>query len=372
MAFDPTELFLRKKFRGYYETHYIRGPPAIETREFGFGGWGRKIENRHISFNSEKEMNTYLARNAPLFVSYSTAQYKYPTAEMARKEWICAELVFDIDANEVGSPCSKEHGKNWVCEKCMSATKDAIYRLIEEFLTKDFGLKKDEISLNFSGNRGYHLHLNSGFETLSSYARREIADYVNGRGLSYESLFRQDPVTKKIVGPKPSDGGWRGRIARIFIEKIKERDLETIGVSPKIVKKFYSMNVISSIERGNWEVVYISDRKKFIGNVLQKITTLYGSNVDEQVTMDSTKLIRLPESLHGETGMTAMWVKNLDKFDPFTDPVVFSDNEITLYVESAPKFTLKNKDYGPYTNQVVTLPEYAAIYLIGKKCAKLQ
>lgn len=368
---DQNELFLRKKFRGYYEKHPVGAPPAIETREFGFGGWSRKIESRHVAFRSGKELNAYLARNAPLFVSYSTAQYRYPTAEMARKGWMSAELVFDIDANEVGSPCTTVHGKNWVCEKCMEATKESVQRLIEDFLVKDFGVRKEEIAVNFSGNRGYHCHLTAGFESLGSYARKEIADYVNGKGLSYETLFVHEPGTRKVLGPKPSDRGWRGRVARIFIEKIHDRALESIGVFSRVAKKFYSAAVVSAIERGNWETVYISNRRKFFEGVLGKLTETYGGNVDEQVTMDSSKLIRLPESLHGETGMAAIWVKDLERFDPFAHPVVFGDDYIEVYVENAREFALKGKRYGPFKDQTVGLPEHAAIYLLGKKVARL-
>ena len=369
---DKTEMLIRKKFREYYEKNFVKGPSNISSREFGFGGWDKKIESRHFSFLNEKELNGYLARNAPLYISYSAAQYRYPTAPMDKKEWICAELIFDIDANEVGSECTKIHGKNWVCEKCMEKTKEAAQRLIEEFLIKDFGVKKEEIEVNFSGNRGYHIHLTAGFENLGGYARREIADYINGKGLKYEDLFVESKESKRTIGPKPTDGGWKGKIANIFIEKIKQHDLESIGVHPKIANKFYSQSTIRDIENGNWNRVYISNRKKFFENILEKINKTYSGNIDEQVTMDTTKLIRLPDSIHGETGMVAKRIKNLDKFEPFEDPVVFGDNFMEVYVKNTPKITLKNQTFGPFKDQLVGLPEYAAIYLLCKKVAELR
>ncbi|MEM4589809.1 MAG: DNA primase small subunit domain-containing protein, partial [Candidatus Micrarchaeia archaeon] len=188
------ETFITEKFRNYYSNHWTKAPKKIHNREFGFGGWSKKIESRHYSFSSEKELNAYLGRNAPLFISYSEAYYKYPAARpIEKKEWIQGDLVFDIDANELGMSCTEKHGKEWVCEKCMGRAKECALRLIDDFLVKDFNIPKEEIEVNFSGNRGYHIHISTRFQSLKTYGRKEIADYVNANGLEYERFFYQDP-----------------------------------------------------------------------------------------------------------------------------------------------------------------------------------
>ncbi len=372
ISVDDEERFIRKKFKEYYEKNFVLPPERVSSREFGFGSWTKKIESRHFSFMNEKELNGYLSRNAPLYISYSIAYYKYPIARpIEKKEWLGGEIVFDIDANDVGEKCTEIHGKNWVCEKCMQTTKESALRLIDDFLIKDFGIEKKEIEINFSGNRGYHIHIKSGFEELRGYPRKEIADYVNGRGINYETLFIEKS-NKRVVGPKPSDGGWKGRIASIIIDLIKRRELEKL-VSKRTAKKFYNEEVIKSIKDGNWERVYISNRKKFFENFINKITKVYGSNVDEQVTMDTSKLIRLPDSIHGETGLTArrINVSELDKFNPFKGPIIFWKNQLKINVKECKEFILNDQLFGPYKNENIELPEYAAIYLICKKVAKL-
>ena len=65
----------------------------------------------------------------------------------------------------------------------MDATKDHVSRLIG-FLTNDFGVSSAGIRVYFSGNRGYHLHVDDErFEGMEPSARAEIANYVKGTGL---------------------------------------------------------------------------------------------------------------------------------------------------------------------------------------------
>lgn len=369
------ETFITEKFRQYYSNHWTKAPKKVHTREFGFGGWSKKIESRHYSFSSEKELNAYLGRNAPLFISYSEAHYKYPAARpIEKKEWIQGDLVFDIDANELGMPCTERHGKEWVCEKCMDRAKECALRLIDDFLVKDFSIPKEEIEVNFSGNRGYHIHIPTKFQSLKTYGRKEIADYVNANGLDYEHFFYQDPIHKRTIGPKTTDGGWKGRIANFVVRHIKERSLEKIGIHKKTAERFYSrVDASEQISNGNWEAVYVSDKKKFFSQIVEAIKKDQAAFVDEGVTFDTSKLIRMPDSIHGETGLLAQRfdVKDFDRYDWTTRPVIFSENPIKIYVRSCAEFILKNQTFGPYKDQIVELPEHAVIYLLCKKVAVL-
>jgi DNA primase small subunit len=369
---DPNELFIKNKFSEYYERHKVTGPSNVAAREFGFGNWMKKIAVRHFSFTSEKELQGYLARNAPLFISYSIGFYKYPAARpIQNKIMDGAELVFDIDSNELGTSCLKKHGKEFVCEECMQAAKDAALKLIEEFIISDFSINPSNITVNWSGNRGYHIHIENEFNELGGYSRREIADYVNGKGVEYENIFREKG--ERVIGPRPSDGGWKGRIARTVVNSIRNANLEGLGITPKMAKKFYDMNASRFIEDGNWERIYISNRKKFYSELIQRIIQMHSCNVDAQVTMDMSRLIRLPDSLHGETGMAAkrMKLNDLKGFNPFKDPLVFGTQPLKVKISKCPEFTLGNQTFGPFSDETRELPEYAAIYLICKKVASI-
>jgi len=369
------EAFITERFRKYYSSHWTKGPSQIHTREFGFGGWGKKIESRHYSFANEKELNAFLARNTPLFISYSEAHYNYPAARpIEKKEWISGDLVFDIDANELGMPCTEKHGKDWVCEKCMDRAKECALRVIDDFLVNDFGVSKEEIEVNFSGNRGYHIHVKTRFTSLKTYARKEIADYVNANGLDYDLFFVHDSMRKRTFGPKITDGGWKGRITQFLVKHIKERTLESIGFTKKTAEKFYSrFDAAEQIAAGNWEAIYVSDKRKFFSQLVDSIKKEQSGFVDEGVTFDTSKLIRMPDSLHGETGLLAQRIdiKRLDKYDWTKEPIVFSDSPVKVYVKKANSFLLNGTSFGPYEDKTIEPPEYAAIYLLCKKVAVL-
>ena len=369
------EVFIAERFKRYYSTRWTKAPKQVHMREFGFGGWSKKIESRHYSFSSEKEMNAFLGRNAPLFISYSEAHYAYPAARpIEKKKWMAGDLVFDIDANELGMPCTEKHKKEWVCEMCMDRAKECALRLIDDFLVKDFNVPKEEIEVNFSGNRGYHIHVSTRFQSIKGYSRKEIADYVNANGLDYDHFFNVDPVHKRISGPKLNGGGWKGKITEMLVNGIRNRTLENIGITKKTAEKFYSrMDAADQIANGNWEAVYIADKKKFFANLVEQIKRQKGAFVDEGVTFDTSKLIRMPDSIHGETGLIAQRipVKDLERYDWTTKPVVFSDSPFRVYVKKSQQVILNGQTFGPYEDQTLDLPEYAAVYLICKKSAVL-
>ena len=156
---ETGDKLVTEQIRNYYAS--IRpediAPDRIEQREFGFGIIGNKIANRHYAFKNATELKEFLVKNAPAFVDYSAAYYQVPDARpMERKGWLGSELRFDLDASEVKYDCPM-HSKNWLCDERLDAVKRDALLLIEDFLMADFGFSESEISINFSGNRGYHV-----------------------------------------------------------------------------------------------------------------------------------------------------------------------------------------------------------------------
>jgi DNA primase small subunit len=179
------EQFIRERFAKYYSSVSPKPPHSVASREWGFGGWEKKIESRHAKFASAEELHAYLRRNAPFYISHSSAVYQFPDARpMERKNWLGADLIFDIDADQLKCPCLEKHGPGWVCDECLGAAKDEALKLIEDFLVTDFGFSRQKLLVNFSGNRGYHIHvLEEDILGLSGPQRREISDYIMGKGL---------------------------------------------------------------------------------------------------------------------------------------------------------------------------------------------
>jgi DNA primase small subunit len=377
---NPEEDYVRSKFREYYERAEVRAPEEIQRREWGFGGWERKIETRHMQMGSEQELRGRLVRDIPLFISYSVAYYEFPDMRpMENKNWLGADLVFDLDADHLGLPCKNRHGSKWVCEECLDAVKEESIKLMEEFLIPDFGFSRNEMEMNFSGNRGYHIHIKSeSIRELRAFARREIVDYLTGTGIDFSSMgFESVPVhgkrEPKLLGPSNADPAWPGRIAKLVGRLLTERKLEDVGIEEKDAKRIYKNGerFLRAMEGGNWDAVKLVNKESVWRNVVGRLGIKLGDRIDQNVTADVSKLIRLPDSLHGESALVAMRVKDINRFDPLKDAVVFGEQPVRIKIKKAPEFRVGELTFGPFKEEERELPEYAALFLLCKKEAVL-
>ena len=370
----------------YYRSAKDISPERINQREFGIGDFETKIRFRHLSFLSDFEFKEYLIKNSPPYVSCSTAFYKYPTYRpMENKQWLGSELVFDLDATDMKLNCSVIHGTSWVCEKCLSSVKDEAIKLIEEFLIPDFGFSEKEILPNFSGNRGYHIHIkNESVLQLDGNARKELSDYISGYGIEFSDFFKMEEfrresgrIGKKLVGPKSSDKGWGGKIARKFIHELEKgpESLENIVAEKKLAKNLYKKKLLieMGINNGNWDMVYIKNKEAFWSDVIKKQAVLQSDKIDKNVTNDPSHMVRLPNTIHGETGLISksLSISELKRFDPMKDAIAFKDGSIDVIANTTQQLIINGESFGPYDNQKLTLPIYAGIYLFLKNMAKV-
>lgn len=384
---NAEEHFARGLFQSYYERALpdVLAPHDISKREFGLGTWAKKIETRHLSFRAPQDLKSYLVRNTPFYISYSAAYYEFPDGRpMQKKNWQGADLIFDLDADHLRLECIEKgaHAPGWVCGKCLSTVKDETLKLVEEFLIPDFGFSKDEIAVNFSGNRGYHVHISTKpVLQMSGWGRREVVDYISGTGLTRDEIFPNDP---ERTGPMPDSAGWRGKIARRFIQLAEAGRLGEIGIAPPLVRRLTKSQarMLEGVRRGKWGAVRMSfaERDELTTKLLSSTAIPLegvggsGGEVDAGVTFDVSKLIRLPNSLHGETGLSAKRLgslADLSSFDPMRDAVVFGKQPVRVKCREVPRFTIGGQEFGPFKDEDATLPEFAAAYLICKRKATL-
>ena len=102
--------FLKKRFSAYYNGE-LKGagavflPTSMPQREWGFLFFSESVKagmRRHLTFPDETDLSTYLKTMTPAHVYYSTAYYAHPSAAtMQEKEWLGADLIFDLDADHI-------------------------------------------------------------------------------------------------------------------------------------------------------------------------------------------------------------------------------------------------------------------------------
>ena len=75
------------------------------------------------------------------------------------------------------------------------------------------------MEVNFSGNRGYHVHVSSNLVyKLNADARKGIANYIACRDIELTAFFPALGVRGvRLDGPKPTDAGWGGKLANAVI-----------------------------------------------------------------------------------------------------------------------------------------------------------
>jgi len=401
--------YIAERFRRYYltEAQRIQAPPDIRQREFGFLSFEGRGMFRHIAFDDVLDLRRYIVDNAPGHVYNSSAYYEAPEADMEWKGWLGADLVFDIDADHIDSPCKADHDKwrcrscgeegvgtapdgcprcgkatfeeeNWLCHRCLDTAKYEAQKLLD-ILIQDFGFSPagDELEVNFSGNRGYHVHVRSPhIKGLNQISRREIVDYIMGIGINptfqgFKSM-RDGPSTV-------AESGWRGRSVKALYDYIA-------GTTPESIKALKLGKASTTNLLENREEILGLLMKRYPSSILRYIDSkslgrLMGNAVKEQasaidtvVTTDIHRLIRLPGTLHGKTGWLAQNVPidELEDYDPLISAVALTDSNEKVYVRRAPRFRMGDEFYGPYEEELVELPLAAAVFLLCKNAARLE
>ncbi|KAB1188043.1 MULTISPECIES: DNA primase small subunit PriS [Haloferax] len=340
-----TREYLEGRFGDYYRSTDIPLPPAPSEREWGVIPWsaGGTRMHRHQSLLDLGDLSDYLARTAPRHVYFSSARFADPgAASMDDKEWREADLVFDIDADHLPGV----DPETTAYPDMLEAGKQALLDLLD-ILEDDFAF--DEMQAVFSGGRGYHVHVrDESIRGLDSEARREVVDYIRAIDLDVDGLIetRQHGTTTRRV--LRTEGGWgrrtHQRLLRFVdglmdleeeaaLERLKELDGIGDGRAKTILGAF--QNNPDAIREGNVEAGGPGVRT-LVEALAQETITDETSPIDEPVTTDTKRLIRLPKSIHGGSGLV---VEPLDRdeieaFDPLVDAVPdrFRGRDITVRV----------------------------------------
>src|SRR5215510_4385486 len=93
-----TVSIVKSAFRGYYfKPSMVEEPNKMEEREFGYMQFGYQGMVRHLSFMNINELIATVMKEVPSDIYCSNAYYRFPTYSMQEKQWLGADLIFDID-----------------------------------------------------------------------------------------------------------------------------------------------------------------------------------------------------------------------------------------------------------------------------------
>jgi DNA primase small subunit len=419
---SQTYQILRNAFKEYYFRYgkSIQPLSDIKRREFAFRYFGPDGEPagmvRHLTFDSDGEVIAATLREVPSDLYCSNGYYRFPSYPMHEKEWLGADLIFDIDTKDLHLSCQSDHSyytcescsqagrykqgstrcqncnsQNVVfesipCETCLDGAKNEVEKLLL-ILVGDFGIGEKNIEIYFSGNDGYHVHVaNQSFTHLDAQARSDIAGYILGKGLMPETIgvYRRtsnvsprrtikgpgfEPIStdaKNIENPqrKSETSKEGGNSQNDFVVRFPRGGLAygwqkrlSHGLSKKDLIESKLKNIVQ--QRGG----YYGFRKE-----LERLGKELGVNIDPQVTMDVHRVFRLPGSLNSKSGLTKMKCSNLDSFNPLEDACLLNETDTKVKIKTSVKLILKGQKFR-IDETTTSLPAYAAIYLVCKKLA---
>jgi len=399
---NPTIEFLKKRFADNYKNFELYLPDRFGRREWGFMFLGESFMQRHRAFQNIKGVKKFLVDRVPAHVYHSAAYYERPDAStMIEKNWLGADLIFDLDADHIKGA----EGKTY--EETLDMVKKEFIKLIDDFLLNDFGFSQDQLTIVFSGGRGYHIHIRDPMvHHLTSHERREIVDYITGKDLDYDDIFQKEVYETKKSGSfinvkhklklfDKDAGGWKAKIFQ-GIEKLtgdlekldKKEGIEKLeefkGIGNKTAKGIYTdlfrgakgERGVDKMSRDNNLDIFSSNKHldSFVKLVKQEVSVELKGETDEPVTSDVKRLIRLPSSLHGKTGFVVTPLKRdeLDDFNPLTDAIStsFTEDPIKIKIIKPEKVKLRNEVFDLKMGEC-EVPEYAAIFLMCRRAAEI-
>lgn len=355
----PELVFARRQFADYYSRHSMSSVRNLESREFGFMFFDKTYVHRHVGFSDAASLGRYLSQKAPSHAYYSAAYYQKPWAgTMKEKEWLGADLIFDLDADHVRGSESLPY------QQMLQRVKEVLMRLYDEFICADFGFSEKDTEIVFSGGRGYHIHVYSdAVRRMGNHERREIVDYITAQELDLGILLSTRAVEETGHGktlkstrlPELAEGGWyaKTRMALTrFLDSLESMTMEQAiecltkeGMTKRQAERMHAV----LFEEGrksrllNENILDLltdrdGDMRKLISIIRGKSVEWMGGQTDEPVTSDIHRLIRLPGSLHGKTSLKVVSLtrEELAGFDPLRDAVAdFPEGTVSVLSERA-------------------------------------
>ncbi|MHB8604449.1 MAG: DNA primase catalytic subunit PriS [Thermoplasmatota archaeon] len=391
---EKTIRWVNGRFRVWYATHPVDLPPRHGKREFAFMWLGKTFMLRHQALTSRAALNDRLTDvEPPAHVYYSTAYYKHPGAPtMKEKEWLGADLIFDLDADHLPNAAALSF------EEQLVAVKTQVVKLVEDFLLRDFGFAREHLRVVFSGGRGYHVHVTDPrVLELGSAERREIVDYVSPNETVLKDVLADFVATRgvakndfgnveKSVRIPPADSpGWAGRFTRTavaYLETVatmpEEQAVKELrrheGIGTKTAHAIYQNLTPAKLARLREDGALDQFAELGRGAVLQALLAqaiiVAPGETDEPVTADIKRLIRMPGTLHGKTGfrVTPIPLDHLRDFDPLTEAIAFDDEPVRVIVSRPEKIRLGDTVYEPVAGPQ-ELPLKVAMFLALRRRA---
>jgi DNA primase small subunit len=317
----------------------IIGEENFSQREWAFvDSYGRF--DRNFSFEKPDILIDFVREKIPRSIYVGAVYSEGPNNKISKSihdvDWIKRELIFDLDLTEYDEvrPCSCR-GKNQLCDLCWELVKTAAL-WINDTLIEDFGINHNNITWVFSGRRGVHAWITEEESAvLNNEQRTSIIDYLTlFKGTGSEARLISDPIEYPV--------NLRVRInTHIYVPFFRECTLqqlmnigfaedrgvfimeqrERLGIDQNFLSKyvFIDNSVKEKFNIKNYPSRY---------QIEERIILQWGPRIDAGVSKDMRRILRLPGSIHGDTGkrVKVLEENELEYFSPLDEESIFEED----------------------------------------------
>lgn len=340
---NNTEKFLADLFREHYDSVGINSFSSFDSREFGvamfdYPDWDG-FWKRYFQFDGKDDLLSYvLGKNrVPADLYFSVCSYENPKE---REGWKWADIAIEFDIDDFYE-CPDEHQEDLFCDKCYDFMIDCSLKM-KKMLLEDFGLKKSDLQVKFSGHRGMHFRITGDMaRKLSSDGRKRLVEYIKGKNIIAEKLgfyvTKSDDDEFIWKGPNPNQSGWKGRSCEAVGEWLKDKDYDdfnNVGIGEKGAKALSgNKKNFNKAKDGEWEEVFPSNVfPQDVQTVVSEACSEYMPEPDSEVAIDIRRVFRVPNSVH-HFGLLAkpVSIDNISNFNPWKDACVGdSDRKVKI------------------------------------------
>jgi len=210
---------------------------------------------------------------------------------------------------------------------------------------------------------------------------------VRGIGLEFDALVDEEAVGGTAGRSSPAhkrtlatEGGWSGRAHQYIMDTVDELlALDESSATDRLTaydgigdgKAEAALRAMrentDQLRAGNIDIhpAFVSVANALVEDVVEQDN----APIDEPVTTDTNRLIRLPGSLHGGSGLA---VQRLDRdelaaFDPLVDavPETFVGHDITVELTEDVQVELYGDSF-TVSEGVRSVPEYLGVFLMTR------
>lgn len=158
-----------------------------------------------------------------------------------------------------------------------------------------------------------------------------------------------------------------GKVLKKEYPSIKGSDNKTVYAAQDELRKARSV----LFEKNNMAMLSSPVQNMLIKIMKEDMAHRLSGEVDEPVTADIKRLIRLQGSVHGKSGLvvTPITRDQLTDFDPLqmAVPESYTDAPVKVTMRKPAKLDMKGEHFS--LSGETEVPEFAAVFLIGKKMA---